>query len=307
MYDWNDLRHFLAVARTGSTLAAARAMGVNQTTTSRRITALEEALHVRLFDRLQRGYALTEAGREFVPYAERVEAEALVLDRIAIQRQRSLSGVVRVRTNEAFANIVLVPCIGRFAQEHPEIRIEMALGDGPVDLAGGEADVALRGGARPDQPGIVSRKVGDVRWSIYCSRDYAREHGCPGSTAELDGHHLIGVDGVLAGLPGGVWLAAQAPTSVTPTRSNSLTNLLIATKAGLGLGPLPCILGDAEPDLVRCLPPVPELDSDLWLVTREALKDQAHVRTFNAFVAAHIASLRPQFAGVESPAEAPAE
>lgn len=299
MYDWNDLRHFLAVARTGSTLAAARDVGVNQTTTSRRIAALEDALHVRLFDRLQRGYTLTDAGREFLPYAERVEAEARTLDRIASQRLRSLSGVIRVRTNEAFANVVLIPCLAGFAVEQPQVRIEMTLGDGPVDLAGGEADVALRGGQRPDQPGVVARKVGDLRWSIYCSRDYAAQYGCPGGVDDLDRHLIIGADGVLADLPGARWLASRAPQAQVPTRSNSLSNLLVAAKAGLGIAPLPCMLGDAEPDLVRGLPPIPELDSDLWLVTRESLKDQPHVKAFNAFIAAHIASVRRELAGAE--------
>lgn len=301
MYDWNDLRHFLAVARTGSTLAAGKALGVNATTVTRRIAALEAALDARLFDRLQQGYRLTELGAEFLPYAERVEAEAHAFQQAVAQRGRAQGGVVRVTTNEAFANMVLTPCLGELAELYPWIRIEVAVSDRHLDLARGEADVALRAGA-PSQAGVVGRKLCDLRWSVYASTAYVERRGCPTSPEDLAGHAVIGADGALADAPAMTWMRERAGGAESPSRSNSLSNLLVAVKAGLGVAPLPCMMGDSQPDLLRCLPPIADLDSELWLITREPLKDLAHVRTFNTFIAGRIASIRHLLAAREASA-----
>lgn len=298
MYDWNDLRHFLAVARTGNLLAGGKAVGVNPTTTARRIAALEQALGVRLFDRLQQGYRLTEAGEEFLAQAERVEAEAETFRHMVDRRNRAMAGVVRVTTNEAFANMVLTPCLAEFADLYPGIRVEVVVADQWLDLARGEADVALRAGA-PDQAGTVGRKLCDLRWSIYASRGYVDRRGWPEGEADLARHIVIGGDGALSDLPATRWLRERTAGAESLSRSNSLGNLLAAAKAGLGVAPLPCMMGDAEADLVRCLPPIPELDSELWMVTREPVKELTHVRTFNTFIAGRIASIRHLLAAKE--------
>jgi DNA-binding transcriptional LysR family regulator len=295
MYDWNDLRCFLAVAREGSTLAAARRLKINQTTVARRIEALEEALGLKLFERKQRGYSLTEGGREILTAAERVEGEAETLERLVAQRSRRMAGVVRVTTNEAFANMVLTPCLGEFAELYPDVRVEVAVSERRLDLARGEADVALRAGA-PQDPGLVGRRLGDIRWSIYCSRDYAARRGVPDRPEALKDHFVIGALDTLAELPAARWLAAQAPAAQMLSQSNSLTNLLAALKAGLGVAPLPCMMGDAEPELIRCFAPISELDADLWLITREPLRGLAHVRAFNEFVSARIGSIKHRLA-----------
>lgn len=299
MYDWNDLRHFLAVARTGNLLAAGKVVGVNPTTTARRIAVLEAALEVRLFDRLQNGYRLTEAGEEFLAQAERVEQEAESLAHLAQRRNRALAGVLRVTTNEAFANMVLTPCLAEFADLYPGIRVEVVVSDQWLDVARGEADIALRAGA-PDHGGVVGRKLCDLRWSIYASRTYADRRGFPADEAALDSHLVIGGDGALAELPSSRWLQDRTPRAERLSKSNSLGNLLAATKAGLGIAPLPCMMGDAEADLIRCLPPIPELDAELWLITREQIRELAHVRTFNTFIAGRIASIRHLLAAKET-------
>ena len=291
MYDWNDLRCFLAVARAGSTLAASRALRVNQTTVARRVEALELALGHKLFDRLQRGYRLTEAGGEILPYAEKVEAEAQALEQLVQQRSRRLAGVVRVTTNEAFANMVVTQCLAEFAELYPDIRVEVAVSDRRLDVARGEADVALRAGA-PLEPGLVGRKLGDIRWSIYCSRDYAARRGVPATEAELKDHVVIGAIDALADIPASKWLAARSAGAQMLSQSNSLTNLLAALKAGLGVAPLPCMMGDTDASLIRCLEPIDGLDSELWLLTREPLRTLPHVKAFNDFVAARIVSVR---------------
>ena len=104
MFEWSDLRHFLAVARSGSTLSAAKILGVNQTTVARRVAALEEAIGEKLFDKTAGGYRLTEVGSAMVQNAERVEAEAEAFARMVAQRSRKLLGMIRVTTNDVLAD-----------------------------------------------------------------------------------------------------------------------------------------------------------------------------------------------------------
>jgi DNA-binding transcriptional LysR family regulator len=162
MYDWGDLRFFLAAARAGSTLGAARELMVNQTTVARRIAALEEALGARLFDRHQDGYRLSEAGAAILAQAEHVAVEAETLERLVAQRSRQLSGVIRVTTVESVANMMLTPWLTEFMDLYPDIRVEVIVTDLRLDLPRGEADIAIRAGYMPKGSGIVVRKLADA-------------------------------------------------------------------------------------------------------------------------------------------------
>src|SRR5258708_1826183 len=166
MYDWGDLRFFLAAARAGSTLGAARELRVNQTTVARRIAALEDALGARLFDRHQDGYRLSEAGTAILGQAEHVAAEAETLERLIAQRSRQLSGVIRVTTVEIIANMMLTPWLSEFMDLYPDIRVEVIVTDQRLDLSRGEADIAIRAGYMPTGSGVVVRKLADAPWAL---------------------------------------------------------------------------------------------------------------------------------------------
>lgn len=295
--DWDDLRFILAVARSGSALRAADALGVNQTTVMRRMVQLETAVGADLFERRQRGYRLTPLGKRIAATAARVEDEVNALRSALDAERRALSGSVRITTSEAFANNVIAPFLSAFRRQHPGIMVELITDDRRLDLARGEADVALRANSAPRGSGIVARRLPRVAWSVYCSRAYAHEHGIPDTVAALDGHAVVGADGNMANLPGPRFLARAAPGARISASSNSMTNLVSALKAGLGIATLPCLLGDAEPNLVRCLPPIPELDAELWLIVREDIRSAAHVRAFTDCLGAHIHGLRAQLAG----------
>ena len=295
--DWNDIRYFLAVARTGSTLGAARALGVNQSTAARRVAALETAMGLKLFDRRQSGYALTEAGERLRPLAERMETEATgFFDRAgALARQETC--VIRLTTPEGLANVVIAPALSDFRRLHPELRIDLLVDERRLDIVRGAADVALRTGAAPDEAGLVGRRLATIAWAAYCSRDYAERHGAPHDVEGLRGHPLVGAEGPLHALPGWVWLSGVAPDAEVTARSSSITNMVSAVKAGLGITILPCLLGDSEPELVRCLGPVEKIGSDLWLLTREELRDVPQVRAFMDFIAAYVTGKRALLAG----------
>jgi DNA-binding transcriptional LysR family regulator len=301
MIDWDDLRFVLAVARSGSALRVATALGVNQTTVMRRVVHIESAIGADLFERKQSGYVLTALGQCLADAAARIEQEVSALEHAIGAEQRALSGSVRITTSETYANFVIAPLLRAFRQQHPGILVELIADDRRLDIARGEADVALRAGSRPEGAGIVARRLPDSVWSVYCSRSYADEHGLPRTIDALDGHAVVAAEGWIANLPGPRLLARLTPKSRISARSNSLNNLVSALRAGLGIAPLPCFVGDAEPDLVRCLPPIAELDAEVWLIVREDVKSAPHVRAFTEFLAVHMQELRARFAGSQSP------
>ncbi|MGE3163250.1 MAG: LysR family transcriptional regulator, partial [Burkholderiales bacterium] len=170
--DWNDLRYFLAVAKHGSTVAAARALQTNQSTVQRRLAAFERRIGKPLATRSPSGYRLTELGREMVAHAERVEEAALAFERHLEVATRAVSGVLRVACPEPIVyRITQSPLLGRFAARHPNLRVEFVMSDKYVDLSKGEADVALRSGDTDDGE-LVGRKIADSLWAVYASRAY---------------------------------------------------------------------------------------------------------------------------------------
>jgi DNA-binding transcriptional LysR family regulator len=291
MYEWGDLRVLLAVAQEGSTLAAARVLGVNQTTVARRVAALEAALGVRLFDRRQDGYRLSEAGQALLPQAERVREEAEALVQLAGRHRRALAGTIRVTTTEGLANAVFTPWLGDFMDAYPDIRVEMIADERRLDLARGEADIAIRVTKAPEGAGIVGRRIADAPWAVYCSRGYAARRGVPADAAALAEHWLIGADGALAEVDPFAWLAREAPGAVVRNVCSSIMNMVFAIRAGNGVGPLPCAMAAAEAELVECFP-MPDFGYRLFLLTREELKDLPRVRAFNDFIVARAVTMR---------------
>jgi DNA-binding transcriptional LysR family regulator len=297
MTNWDNFRFVLAVARTGSALRAARVLGVDQTTVVRRITEMEGELGGKLFERRRSGFQITPLGERTATAAARLESEIMALESAWQAEQRVISGTVRFTCSDSFANLIMAPCLRQFRSDYPNIVVGLIADDRCLDLARGEADVALRAGARPAGAGIIARRMPDTAWSTYCSRAYASEHGHPDTALALDGHLVVGMEGAMDDLPAPRWLARMTPSSPIAARSNSLSNLVSALKAGLGVAMLPCFVGDAEADLKRCLLPIAELNSETWLILSENLRHTPHVRALADFVAAYVNSRRSRFAG----------
>lgn len=291
MFDWNDLRAFLAVARGGSTLAAAKALGVNQTTVARRIEALEAAMGLKLVERGQAGSRPTEAGETLLAEAERVERAVEAFETRAGAYRRGLAGSVRVTCNESVANVIVTPAIPEFRRLYPEVSVEVLITDRILDLAAGEADVAVRGTERLAGDGLVARKLAAFEFALYCSRDYAARRGQP-TLETLGAHALVAGADEVAHIPGMQWMLSRAPGAHIACRSNSMTNLVQAVRAGLGVGPIACITGDVDPQLIRCHGPIEGALGHTWLVTREELKDVPRVRAFVDFLAPYATALR---------------
>ncbi len=293
MFDWNDLRAFLAVAETGSTLAAGRKLRVSQTTVARRVTALEEALALTLFERRQAGYVLTPLGEELLGKAQAVEAAADALIEAAASKTREISGIVRVTTQEFFAVTLLAPILRELHDAYPDIRIELDTSEDVRDLAAGEAEVALRACSKLEGGGLVGRRIADDRWAFYCSRSYADAHGVPTGRRELRNHPIIGGGGQMLWRIYGAWLREHGLEDAVAMHHGSAMGLLASVRSGMGLAVLPCFVADMDPDLVRCLPPTDD-DRGLWLLTHERLRHTPRVRAVLDFLAERLMRLARQ-------------
>jgi DNA-binding transcriptional LysR family regulator len=297
MFDWDDLRYFLAVARHGSTLAAARMLKINQSTVQRRLIELERRIGRPLVRRLPTGYRLTELGQEMLPYAEEVERAVLDCEQQIEGARRSLAGIVRVTCPEPIVyRITQSTLLERFQARYPALRIEFVISDKYVDLAKGEADVALRSGDT-DQGELVGRKIADSLWAMYASARYIEQHGKPERVEDLECHALLGLDDTMANHRVAKWLAIVAPKAKIIARNNSVLGLLYAAKSGIGIGALPTALGDAEEDLVRVLGPIPELARIWRVLAHPDVRHTPRVAAFFDFIVEEIEALRPILTG----------
>ena len=297
MFEWDDLRYFLAVARQGSTIAAGRALHVNQSTVQRRLAALERRIGRPLVKRQPTGYRLTELGEEMVTYAERVEQAVLAFEQHLEAARREAVGVVRVTCPEPLVyRITKSSLLDRFHARYPGIRVEFVMSDKYLDLAKGEVDVALRSGDTDDNE-LVGRKIADSIWAVYASRKYVEQHGKPERVEDLERHPLVGFDDTMTNHRAAKWLQQVAPNGKIVARNNSVLGLLYAVKAGIGIAPLPTALGDTEEDLVRVLEPIPELARVWRLLTTPELRRTPRVAAFFDFMIEEIATLKPILTG----------
>src|SRR5437867_1011702 len=297
MFDWDDLKYLLAVARHHSTLAASRALQVNQSTVQRRLMELERRIGQPLVQRHSTGYRLTDYGTQLLPHAQRVDAAAQALEQRVDAARRDVSGVVRVTCPEPLVSRLSQSAVlERFHARYPALRVEFVMSDKYLDLRKGEADVALRSGDTDDGE-LVGRKIGDSIWAVYASRDYIERHGRPERIDELAQHALVGFDDTMARHRAAQWLQQVAPAGRVVARNNSVLGLLYSVKASVGVAPLPMPIGDAEPELVRVLGPIPEL-ARIWRVLAvPELRRTPRVAAFFDFMVEEVEALRPILTG----------
>lgn len=286
--EWDDLKHFLAVARSGSLTEAARALKASAATVGRHIESLESELSARLFEHRSTGYVLTEIGRSIMIRAEEAEAAVFAVEREVQGVDRRLLGKVRVASTEDISAMVIVPALPEFRARHAGIDVEIL---GRVDLTNltrRDADVALRA-VRPEKGDLLVRRIGAVDLAVYCSKAYAatRQLGARFDFAKVE---LITWVEEMATLRGGAWLAERASDAPVALRVNTTRLLFDACRAGLGVAVLPCFGADLDPALVCLLPPEQVLSVDAWVVMHRDLAQTARIRV----VADFLASLGPR-------------
>jgi DNA-binding transcriptional LysR family regulator len=289
-----DLPLILALARTRTLASAAEQLGVDLSTVFRRLNALEARLRVRLFDRSARGYQLTAAGERAAAAAERVETELLSLDREISGRDQLLSGVLRVTASETLSYAVLPRLFALFHEAHPRIQLVLSIDNRMFDLSRREADVALRV-QRPADPSLFGRRLTTIAWAVYGPEGSAPLRRSGGSF-NFSRSLVIGWDEP-ARIVASDWLARHVPAERIGLRSNSLVNQLMAVRAGLGIALLPCYLADREPQVQRLSGVLPDLASELWIVTHQDLKNTARIRAFLGVIGDAIVAARRSFEG----------
>ncbi|QRM33324.1 LysR family transcriptional regulator (plasmid) [Microvirga sp. VF16] len=236
---WDDIRYFLALARSGSLSGASRALGVEHSTVARRVSQLESELEVRLFDRLARGWTLTTEGGDLLSRAEAVEQEVLALRRAATGVDM-LSGTVRISAPPLLLSHLILPGLCLFSAAHPGIGLELVGERREADLVRGEADIAIRLG-RPSEASLVVRSLGEISYGLY------------GLAAEVERPRAeqvyIGFDDSMPDLPQKLWLDEYVGGRRFSIKSNDMATMLQAALGGLGIALLPEFLASPHESL----------------------------------------------------------
>ncbi|AKI00315.1 transcriptional regulator [Hoeflea sp. IMCC20628] len=292
MSDWNDIRYVLEVWRTGSTLAAGRTLKVSQSTVMRRIAALERELAVELFDKRRTGYAATATLTALLPRLQAAEAAHLAFEHEADAISRDISGAVTVTAAELVCSIFLNQAIAELRRMHPAIRIELMASGRMLDLAAGEADIAIRAGGRPTDNGLFGRRLAEETWNFYCSSSYARAHGVPRSIADLAGHSVLAPQDKSFSPQVTGWFRQHIPDSVIVVRHTGLAPVYYSVKSGVGVSVLSDFLTAGDADLIHCFTPPEFSRNEVWLLTHERHRQTARVRAVMGFLGRYFDGLR---------------
>lgn len=282
-FDWNSLRSFLAIARTGRLTAAAARLRVDHMTLSRRIAALEHGLKAKLFDRSPSGYTLTEAGQRLLPLAEQMEGLAVGVRDAVGGTAETVEGSVRIGSPEGFGSYFLAPRIGRLTERHPQLNVQLVAASAVFSLARRDADIVVAV-SRPPAGRLIVGKLIDYDLALYGAPAYLAAHKEIGTADDLKRHRFVSYIGDLLNFPELDFLKDVAPEGCTAMESSNLVAQLKATLAGAGLCVLPAFLASEEPGLVRVLPGEVRLTRSLWIIVHEDLKSLARIKTALQFI-----------------------
>jgi DNA-binding transcriptional LysR family regulator len=293
-FDWNDLRAFLAVARSGRLTAAAARLGLDHSTLSRRIAALERSLRARLFDRSPTGYTLTDQGRRLLPAAEEMERLAIGAGDTVGGTSTSVAGTVRIGSPEGFGSYFLAPRIARLKAVHPRLTIQLVAAPAIFSLARREADIVVSV-SRPPAGRLKVAKLIDYDLGLYAAPAYLRDRPDIASSEDLSRHQFVSYIGELLHFPELDFLQHVAPGGTTSVESSNLVAQLRATLAGAGLCVLPAFLAAEESGLERVLPAEISLTRSLWLTVHQDLAELARVRAAIDFIRAEVDAAKARF------------
>ncbi|MBV7394371.1 LysR family transcriptional regulator [Mameliella sediminis] len=287
--NWSDLRVFLAVVRKGSTLAASKGLGMAQPTVARRIEALEHELGLVLFDKDTRGFHPTAAALDILPLAENIEHAATALSEraaaLAAPRMIRITAVNRNFSPRAMA------IFDAFAERHPEVSFDFLPSVTPLDLMGGEADIALRLTRNPVDPDLICRKISTARFALFGSDRYAERYGLPRSVEEMADHRFVSF--MRPGVPPALhdWLLRHVPQSRIVQVFAEIDLLEAAIASGRGLGVQNVRLAADRPGIRACFDPIPELDMQHLMLISPRSYRRPEVKAFARFFAPRYAAI----------------
>lgn len=279
MDSWDEVRTAWQVARLGTVSGAAEVLGVHHATVIRHIDALERRLGAKLFQRHSRGYTPTEAGRDLLKVAEG-----------AADQFGQLAGRIRGQGSDVAGDLVvtsitgmaplLVPALASFQARHPLVSVRFLTDSRLFRLEYGEAHVAIRAGTVPEDPDNVVQAFGVVQAALFAARSYAEQHGVPQGPEGFARHRFVGTEGDHARAPFNRWMAQHVPQDLVIFRATEAAALTAAVRGGVGIGFISLHEAATYPDLVQVMPPQPEWEAPLWLVTHVDLHRTPKVQAF---------------------------
>lgn len=269
--NWDDVRIFLAVAREGSISGGARALGVQHSTVSRRMRALEGSLGVRLIERKKSGYELTQAGENLKAAARNMEHEVLQVDSKLGGQDALLVGELRVTAINSMATTMLMPMFTGFHRRYPDVELHIVSSNKNISLVERNADIAIRLTNTPTDA-LIGKRIATVATTIYASRQYLAGLRETGGEAEWVGVSCCGFHQS--------WTRKKAGPQQRHFNVDDTLLTLAALKQQQGLAYLPCFLGDQAPELERVCPPDPQMNLGLWLLIHPDLNKTARVIAF---------------------------
>lgn len=292
--NWDDGKLFLAVARSGQMLAAARRLGLNQATLSRRVAGLEASLGTQLLIRRAHGCALTEEGAALAKRLERVESEMLQAQSDLQRTDSGISGTVRIGAPDGFGVAFLAPRLGRLAERHPDLTLQLVPVPRSFSLSEREADIAVMVG-RPESGRLRVRKLTDYTLGLYASPAYLEQEGRPETLAALaKRHRLVGYVEDLIYAPGLNYNRDFLRNWRSRFEISSAVGQMEAVRGGCGIGVLHDYLARRDKGLEPILPEARILRS-YWIAFHETLRDMARVRAVAEFLTEIARESRAEF------------
>lgn len=289
-FDWNRARAFLVTAEEGSLSAAARALGMTQPTLGRQVTALEEELGVTLFERVGRGLVLTQSGVNLLAHVRAMGEAAVAVALTAGGQAQSVEGDVAVTASEVYSHWLLPPIVAELRKRAPGITLHVVASNAIRDLKRREADIAIRN-ARPEQPDLIGKLMVEDEGGLYASPDYLARLGPMRGFDDLRDAAFIGFEDhapyIRALNAAGIPITLQSLPVLT---DNHLVHIELA-RQGLGIGVLPCGLGDRDPGLRRVLPDAAVFRYPVWLVAHRELQTNPRVRLVWDLIADRVPAL----------------
>lgn len=276
--DWDNIRHFLEVVRAGSVSLAAQRLQVNQTTVSRRISALEDKLGKALFDRSANGWLITPVGERLIASAEHMAEEIHTIERFVLAESQELSGKLRVTLGDICTQQLAMPAIESFIRKYPEVNLEIVATRDDLDLTAREADIALRATEEPPQ-NLVGKRISQLAFAVYGKKRYLDLIQNNSDDKDIPCITWIG-DGSTRPL----WIEKSFPKTNHIYRTTELGVMLQMAKQGLVIAQLPCVLCDSDPDLYRLPVRYVEPGWGLWVLTHIDVRTTARVRIFKNFL-----------------------
>ncbi|MDZ7906877.1 MAG: LysR family transcriptional regulator [Gemmobacter sp.] len=288
MENWDEIRTAFQVARLGTVSGAAEVLGVHHATVIRHIDALEKRLGAKLFQRHARGYTPTEAGRDLLSVAQATEDQFSQLSSRIKGQGETVTGELVVTSITGLADL-LTPVLASFQAKHPGLIVRFLTDMRLFRLDYGEAHVAIRAGAIPEEPDNVVQPLIRLRTGLYAARSYVDRFGLPAGPQDFDGHLFIGADNAISRAPFHRWLRDTVPLEQIAYRATDTATLEAAVKCGAGIGFMSHYVAAALPDLIEVMAPRDEWAPPLWLVTHVDLHRTIKVQSFLAHLKAAVA------------------